>query len=195
MAHGPGGSRHSGIEGGGIGGLPGHIHIADALAGKAQGFGIGVTHHRIGINIGNPGSGHAAIGQFPVRLVGDDVDGPAEFRRLFPQQICQLFQRLFGIHHARGVVGGIEDDGRRVGGEHGLHRVQFDLKIRYIRGNDLEDRPCILHERLVLREVGRHGQNFRSRYRQRPEYSGQSRSRTAGDKQVLRSGEGVIAGV
>ncbi len=108
MAACPGGTGNGGVHRGGIGGLLGHINIADPFAGEGQGLGVGIADDGIGVDIGDEGSG-AAVGQLPVGLVRDDVNGMAIFCSLPGQNIAQCGQRFCGVDNTRGIVGGIDD--------------------------------------------------------------------------------------
>ena len=194
MACTPGSTGNGSIESAAVGSAIGHIHIADPFAGEGQGFGIGVAHHRIRINMRNPGSS-AAVSQLPVGLIGDDVDGMAKLLCLFLQQGSQLFQGLHGIHHAGGIVGRIQDQGGGIGIQAFFQFRKVDLEAGHIRLHYPKFQACLLGKGLVFGEIRGNSQKFAFRHGQSPHHSHQLRRSTAADEEILRPGIGLIAGI
>ena len=89
VAHGSGGSGYGGVEGLPVCGGLGHIDVADPFAGKRQGLGVGVADEGIPVDAGDEGYLHP-VGQLPIGLVGDQVDGVAIVFRFPGQQGGQL---------------------------------------------------------------------------------------------------------
>ena len=165
-----------------VGGLPGHIYIADPLAGKGEGFGIGIANHSVGVDAGNEADLGIAIHQFPVRFVGTDVNGVAKFCRFGAQQVSQLLQGIPGIYRAGGVVWGIDHDGGGVRRQHICQHIQTDLEVRHIRRNCPETQPGSLRKGLVFREKGGDGQNLCAGCCQGMEGGSKCRCGTGGEK-------------
>ena len=190
----PGSARNGGIQRLAVRGLLGHIHIADSFAGEGQGLGIGIADDSVPVNFRQ--ERHLdPIGQLPVRLVGDDVNGVAVLRGLFVEDCRQLLVGFPGVDDAGGVIGGVEDDRLRAGRDHLLHSGQVDLEGGDVRRDDPEFQPRFLGEGLVLRKIGRDSQNFRPRDCQRPEHAHQLRRRAAADEEFLRNGGHAVAAV
>ena len=80
--------------------------VADSLSGKGQGLGIGIADNGIGINGRHKGNLYA-VGQLPIGLIGDNVNGVVVFLGFLSEQLRQLLKGFSGIDHAGGVVGGI----------------------------------------------------------------------------------------
>ena len=115
--------------------------------------------------------------------------------RLLFQKGAQSGQRLTGIDHAGGVVGGVDEDGLGAAGDHGLQPGEVDLEAGNIRRHHLEDEPCFFGEGLVLREIGGNGQNFPAWNGQGPENADQLRGGSAAQEEFLRFCGNTIAGV
>ncbi len=76
--------------------------------------------------------------------------GPALFR----QDGGQPLQRLPGVDHAGGVVGGVDHHALGVLADGGLKGVKVDLESLDLRGNEHHLGPSALDKDLILREVG-----------------------------------------
>ena len=87
----------------------GDAEIADALAGKGEALGPGVGDDGIVPEPGQPADLGPLVGQFPVGLVGDDVDRVAVFRLLLRQHRRHGLQRSAGENGAGGIVGVVDD--------------------------------------------------------------------------------------
>ena len=102
----PGSARNGGIQRLAVRGLLGHIHIADSFAREGQGLGIGIADDGIPVNFRQ--ERHLdPIGQLPVRLVGDNVNGMTVLRGLFVEDCRQRLIGLPGVDDAGGVIGGV----------------------------------------------------------------------------------------
>ena len=55
MAQAPGRTGDGGVDGTAVGGLLGDVDVADALAGEAQGLGVGVADDGVVIQLGQEG--------------------------------------------------------------------------------------------------------------------------------------------
>ena len=194
MACPSGGAGHGGIQGLSVGSAGGNIDIADPLPGQGQGLGVGIADNGIPVDGGNEGNLHP-VGQLPVGLIGDKIDGVAIGSRLLFQKGAQSGQRLTGVDHAGGVVGGVDEDGLGAGGDHGLQPGEVNLEAGNIRGHHPESEPCFFGEGLILREVGGNGQNFPAGNGQGPENADQLRRGAAAQEEFLRFCGYTIAGV
>ena len=187
MAHDPGRAGNGGVQGLPVLGKAGHIHIADALTGQGEGLGIGIADHCVFVQAGNEGHGDAAVDQLPVRFIGNDVDGMAVLGGTLLQQGAQGLQGGLGIHHAGGIVGGVDDDGLCVGRDAGGHLLQIDLEMGRIRRYNDGPGAVALHKGHIFREEGGHQQNLTLRADgQGFDHRNQGRGRTAGEEQLLR---------
>ena len=84
----------------------------------------------------------------------------AVLRAFALQQGGQTAQRLLGVHHAGGVIGGVDDDGLGVGGDALLHGVQMDLESLGVSGNDHQLAAVGVDEGAILGEERSHGHDL-----------------------------------
>ena len=194
MSAAPGRAGNGGVKLLALGAVAGHIHVADPFTGEGQGLGVGIADDGIVKNGGDPGHLHP-VGQLPVRLVGNDVNGVAVVHDLVGDHAAQLFQSLLGIDHAGGIVGRIQEDGLGVVIDHLLQGVEVDLEGGHIRRHHLEGKARFLGKGLVFREIGGNGQHLSPGNGQGPEHSHQFRGGAAADEELLRTGLDAVAAV
>ena len=114
-----------------------HCHITDTFAGKRQGFGEGVAGQGIGIKAGRIRRIHAIKYNFPIGFIRNQENSmPIGFRFLC-QQICQLLNRLCGIHNTTGIVGGIDQYCLHFIRQHLFKRIKVNLEGCGIGRNNL----------------------------------------------------------
>ena len=133
----------------------GYENVANALAWQAERFGIRVAYERVLVDRRNERHAHVAVDDFAIRLIGDDVNGDAEFVLLAAQRVGEFDQVAFGVHRANRVVGRINHDGlgfRRNGVFDG-----FDVHLEIVAASGHLDAVAagVLNPNLVFGEIGR----------------------------------------
>ena len=103
-------------------------HIAQTLAGQAQRLGEREAGQGVGVECRRVRHGLAVKNDVPVRLVADEEDVVAVLLALGGQDLGQPGQGLRRVNHARGVVGGVDEDAGDILGQHLLKGVQIGLE-------------------------------------------------------------------
>ena len=166
--------------------LLGDQHIAQPLAREGKGLGKGVADDGVLVDLRYPGDLHAVEGNLPVRLVGDQIDGVAVERFLSPEDRCQSFQRLAGVDHAGGVVGGVDDHALGAAGDCLFKGGKVDLKVLRLRGDHLDLPLDTLDKHPVLRKVGGKEDVLVAGAGQSAQYTAERRRRAYGEVQLVR---------
>ncbi len=161
--------------------------VADTLAGHGQNLGIGIADNGIGIDGRNIGGVQPVIGQLPVGLVGEDVDGMADLLALAGEQLGQLLQGLHAVDDAGGVVGRVDDQRLGVGGDALFQLVKANLEMLGIGRNHHALEAGGGRVGGILGEVGGDQQNLRVLHSQGVHARGHSGGSAAGEEDVLRA--------
>ena len=184
-ADGPGDLRAHLRDGQGLLRLGVHRQIANALPRQGQGLGEGVAGDGVVIEPGGVGLLCPGEQQLPIGLVGDEIDGVAELALLLLQQGGQLRQGLGGQDDARGIVGGVDEQGGDGGIQALLQGPEVDLEGVHVRRDHRQAQPGPLDIGAVLGEIGGKDDDLVPRLGHRPQGVAQGPRRTAGPRVPL----------
>ena len=106
MAVGSGGTGNGSIDSPAVCSLSGHIKIDNPYTVQGKRLDVGDAEKGILIDGGHEGNPYA-IGQFPIGLVGNNVNGMVVLLLLLAEKGSQLFQSLPGVDNTGGIVGRI----------------------------------------------------------------------------------------
>ena len=90
MAAGTGSAGDGGVQVCAVRGFIRNIDVADSFTGQTQGLGPGVADDGVGVNGGDEGNFNAAVNQFPVGFVRNQIDGMTVCGALGGQQVSQF---------------------------------------------------------------------------------------------------------
>ena len=103
-----------------------------------------------------------------------------------PQHLGQPPDGLLGIDHAGGIVGAVDDDPLHLGGEGGLQGGKVNLKVLQPGRHRHQLGPGALHKDLILREIGRKGEELIPWASQGGQGAAEGPRRPGGEIEVVR---------